>query len=193
MSGEERGGPAAGGCLVLVVGPSGAGKDTLLRMAGVALRKDARFRFPRRCITRLAGDPHEDHIALTEEAFRAKEQAGEFALAWRAHGLSYALLGTVGGLVAEGRVVAANVSRSVVAEALNRFRRVGVVQVTASRETLALRLGERGHESGEESARRLARPAPAFSEGLDIRTLVNDGPLDAAVTAFVGLLRAFAK
>ena len=193
MTGEERGAPAAGGCLVLVVGPSGAGKDTLLRMAGAALREDARYCFPRRYITRPAGDPHEDHIALTEEAFRVKERNGEFALAWHAHGLSYALPGTVRNLVAEGRVVAANVSRSVVAETGSRFARVGVVQVTANRETLALRLGERGRESGEESARRLARPAPAFPEGLDIRTLVNDGPLEAAVAAFVSLLRAFAK
>ncbi len=178
---------------MLVVGPSGAGKDTLLRRAAAELRPDARFCFPRRCITRPAGDPHEDHVALTEAEFRARERAGEFALAWRAHGLSYALPGTVGSLVAEGRVVAANVSRSVIAEARSRFTRVGVIQVTASGETLALRLGDRGRESAEERARRLARPAPAFPEGPDVRTLVNDGPLDTSAAAFVSLLRSFAK
>ena len=192
MTGEEHSGPAAGGRLVLVVGPSGAGKDTLLRMAGAALREDGRYRFPRRYVTRPAGDPHEDHVALTEEEFRARERAGEFGLAWRAHGLGYALPGTVDSLVADGRIVVANASRTVVAEARSRFARLGVIQVTASRETLALRLGARGRESGEESARRLARPAPAFPDGPDIRTLVNDGPLEAAAAAFVGLLRSFA-
>ena len=181
-----------GGFLVLVVGPSGAGKDTLLRRAAAALREDARFCFPRRYVTRPAGDPHEDHVALTEEEFHARERAGEFALVWRAHGLGYALPGTVDSLVADGRIVAVNVSRTVVTEARRRFARVGVIQVTASRETLALRLGGRGRESGEESARRLARPAPAFPEGLDVRTLVNDGPLEGAAAAFVGLLRSFA-
>ena len=192
MTAGERSGPAAGGRLILVVGPSGAGKDTLLRTAGAALREDARFCFPRRFITRPAGDPHEDHIALTDEEFRNRERAGEFSLVWRAYGLSYALPGTVGGLVAEGRIVAANVSRTVVAEAISRFARVGVIHVTAGRETLALRLGERGREAQEDRARRLARPAPALPEGLDSRTLVNDGPLEPAVEAFVGLLRSFA-
>lgn len=182
-----------GGCLVLTVGPSGAGKDTLLRHARAALADDARYCFPRRFITRPAGDPHEEHIALTEVEFRTREQAGAFGLVWRAHGLSYALPATLPALVAEGRIVVANVSRSVIAEARSRFTRVGVIQVTASRETLALRLGDRGRESAEERARRLARPAPAFPEGPDVRTLVNDGPLDASAAAFVSLLRSFAK
>ena len=62
---------ASPGCLVLVVGPSGAGKDTLLRRAAAALRDEGRYCFVRRYITRPAGDPHEDHVALTEEEFAA--------------------------------------------------------------------------------------------------------------------------
>ena len=181
-----------GGCLVLTVGPSGAGKDTLLRRAAAELKPDARFCFPRRYITRPAGDPHEDHIALTEAEFRARERAGEFSLVWRAHGLGYALPGTVGGLVAEGRITVANVSRGVVAEARSRFARVAVIQVTASRETLACRLGERGRESPQDRARRLARQFPADTGGPDVRTLVNDGPLEPAVEAFVEMLRSYA-
>ena len=188
MTGEAP----SGGCLVLVVGPSGAGKDTLLRHAKAALGQDARYCFPRRYITRPAGDPHEDHVALTGEEFRARERAGEFALAWRAHGLRYALPGAVRRLVAEGRIVAANVSRTVVPDARSRFPRVGVIQVAASRETLALRLGERGREAPQDRAGRLARRLPAV-EGPDIRTVVNDGPLAPAVEAFVETLRSYAE
>ena len=192
MTGEARSPTASGGRLVLVVGPSGAGKDTLIRKAEAALQEDARYCFPRRCITRPAGDPHEDHVALTESEFRSREQAGEFALAWRAHGLCYALPGTVRGLIADGRTVVVNVSRSAVAEARSRFGRVGVIHVTAGRETLALRLGERGREAPEDRAQRLARPAPAIEEGPDVRTLVNDGALEPAVEAFVKMLRSYA-
>lgn len=183
---------APSGCLVLVAGPSGAGKDTLLRRAKAALQGDTRYCFPRRFITRPAGDPHEDHIALTDEEFRACERAGAFSLVWRAHGLSYALPGTLPGLVADGRIVAANVSRTVVLCARSRFARVGVVHVTASRETLALRLGERAREAPEDRNRRLDRPAPELPQGPDTRTLANDGPLEPAVEAFVEILRSFA-
>ena len=181
-----------GGCLVLVVGPSGAGKDTLIRRAEAGLRSEARYRFPRRYITRPAGDPHEDHVALTEDEFRTREQAGEFSLVWRVHGLSYALPRTVDGLVADGRIVVANTSRTVVAEARSRFARIGVIQVTASEEALALRLAGRGRESPEDRTRRLKRLAPALPAGGDVRTLVNEGPLEGAAAAFVGLLRSFA-
>ncbi len=181
-----------GGCLALVVGPSGAGKDTLIRRAAAELEPDARFCFPRRCITRPAGDPHEDHVALTEAEFRTRERAGEFGLVWRAHGLGYALPATVGGLVAEGRVVVANVSRTVVGEARSRFPRVAVIQVAASRETLALRLGERGREAPEDRAGRLARRLPGVG-GRNVRTVVNDGPLEPAVEAFVEALRSCAE
>ena len=183
---------ASPGCLVLVVGPSGAGKDTLLRRAAAALRDEGRYCFVRRYITRPAGDPHEDHVALTEEEFAACKRAGRFSLSWRAHGFSYALPASVAELIANRRIVVANASRSVVPEARSRFARVGVMHVTASSETLALRLGERGRESPEDRARRLARPALPLAGSPDVRTLVNDGPLDPAVEAFVGMLRSFA-
>src|SRR6478736_7831953 len=99
--------------LVLVVGPSGAGKDTLLGMAHRALIKEPRVRFVRRIITRLAEAGHEDHEAVTEAEFAGRD----YALRWQAHGLSYGIPLDIAGDLARGHVVVANVSRGVIAEA----------------------------------------------------------------------------
>ena len=183
---------APDGCLVLVVGPSGAGKDTLLRRAKTALQGEARYCFPRRFITRPAGDPHEDHVALTEEEFADWERAGRFSLSWRAHGFSYALPASIHDLTADRRIVAANASRTVIREARSRFARVGVIHVTASAEALARRIGDRGRETPKERAGRLARSVPEPAANGDVRTLVNEGPLEVVTGSFVGMLRSFA-
>ena len=77
------------GRLVLVVGPSGAGKDTLIAAGRAALGEDPRFVFPRRVVTRPAVAALEDHESVSPEAFAAARQAGAFALDWEAHGLCY--------------------------------------------------------------------------------------------------------
>ena len=99
---------------VLIVGPSGAGKDTLIRLARDELAADPRYAFPRRLVTRPPS-ADEDNIPLTEEAFAEGEATGQFALNWRAHGLGYALSEEAGVLAREGCVVVSNVSRRVVA------------------------------------------------------------------------------
>ena len=70
------------GCLVLVVGPSGAGKDTLIRLARAALAGDPRYVFPRRLVTRPPS-ADEDNDQIDEAAF-ADLQA-QAALGVQAH------------------------------------------------------------------------------------------------------------
>ena len=77
--------------LVLVVGPSGAGKDTLINAAREALAGDRRFAFPRRVVTRPAVAALEDHDSVTRAEFALQEANGAYALSWEAHGLHYGL------------------------------------------------------------------------------------------------------
>ena len=142
--------------LILIVGPSGAGKDTLLNSARLALGEHAPVRFVRRIITRGADFGEEQHRAVTEEQFHLSEQAGDFALSWRAHGLHYAIPADISVDLAQGRVVVANVSRAVVAEAAARFP-VAVVEISAPASTLARRLATRGREDAADVARRMSR------------------------------------
>jgi len=179
------------GRLVAVVGPSGAGKDTLLAGARAALAGDARIRFVRRAITRPAGAGGEDHLPMTPEEFAAARDAGGFALHWQAHGLAYGIPRDIEADLAAGRVVVANLSRGVLVEAAARHS-LRVLEITAPAEVLALRLAARRREDAAMVAARLAREA-AVPAGLDRVRVVNDGPVEQGVAAVVAALRDAAQ
>ncbi len=168
------------GTLVLVVGPSGAGKDTVLRLALERLPK-TRFACPQRFVTRASG-AHEAHHSVSETEFDVLESCGAFALSWRAHGLSYGLPAALTDDLAAGRHVIANVSRAVVVPALRLFPKVQVVQITAPPDLLRARLTARGREREADVDARLTRPLlPDLPPGTAYTEISNAGdPQDAA-------------
>lgn len=173
--------------LVPVVGPSGAGKDTLMAGARTRLAADLRFVFVRRTITRPAEAGGEDHTPATRESFLAARDAGGFALWWEAHGLLYGIPRTIEDDLAAGRVVVANLSRAAIAEASTRYP-VRVLLITAPTEVLARRLAARGRESAEDIARRLSREVPTIPGGIAVETIQNDGDVEEGVARVVGAL-----
>lgn len=172
------------GVLHLVVGPSGAGKDTLIDRARLA-RPD--IFFPVRTVTRAADAGGEVHDAVSDAEFDARAGRGEFILWWGAHGLRYGVPRAAADALAAGRHVVVNVSRAAVAEARTRFVPLRVLVVTAPAAILAARIAARGRESADDVAARLARAAPA-PEGPDVTLIDNGGSLDAAVAAFLAAL-----
>ena len=87
------------GRLVAIVGPSGAGKDTLIAGA-VAARPD--LVWARRTITRPATG-NEPSEAVSEAEFERRRAAGAFAFWWTAHGLSYGIPASIHDHLAAGR------------------------------------------------------------------------------------------
>ncbi len=172
--------------LILIVGPSGAGKDTLMNGARKALADDPRVRFVRRVITRNGEMGQEAHDSVTEQAFELRRQAGEFALTWRAHGLHYGIPADIALDLAGGRVVVANVSRAVVAEAASRLP-VAVIEIAAPADVLARRLAARGREDAVDVARRLSR-AIELPLPVDRETVMNDGTVEAGVRKLVAAI-----
>jgi phosphonate metabolism protein PhnN/1,5-bisphosphokinase (PRPP-forming) len=171
--------------LILVVGPSGAGKDTVLGLVRQALAGDMRFRFVRRVITRPAEAGGEDHEAVSEDAFAQRR----FMLHWQAHGLRYGVPIDVMDDLSRGVVVVANVSRGAIAVAAKQFP-VRVIEVTAPPTTLIRRLTERGRESADDVAKRLARDVP-IPDDIPVDTVMNDRtPAEAAEVFMAALLRA---
>jgi len=180
------------GALVLVVGPSGAGKDTLMDAARAALAGEASVRFVRRLITRPAMAGAEDHDSCSEAEFAAAEVRAEMALSWRAHGLSYGIPAAELATIAAGAVVIANISRGSIAEAERLARRVVVVNITAPDVVLARRLAARGRESEADIAARLAREAPLRTRTAELVAIQNDRTVAEAAAEFVALLRGLA-
>jgi phosphonate metabolism protein PhnN/1,5-bisphosphokinase (PRPP-forming) len=173
--------------LILIVGPSGAGKDTLLNGVRRGMGEHAGMRFVRRVITRPGDLGEEEHESITEQEFDLREQAGDFALHWRAHGLRYGIPADVSFDLARGRVVIANVSRAVVAEAAAKFP-VAVVEITAPHALRQARLAERGREDAGDVARRLNREIELTLPVTRLR-VVNDGSKEAGVQRLLAAIR----
>ncbi len=171
------------GRLVAVVGPSGAGKDTLL--AGLA-RRHPGVVVARRAITRPAEAGGEDHIALTPAEFAARAAAGAFLVHWQAHGLDYGIPREVLDAVAAGRTVLFNGSRAALPAARAAYPALEVVMVTAPAPVLAARLAARGRERPGDIAARLDRSALAAPEGA--ACVVNDASVAEGVARLAAAL-----
>lgn len=169
--------------ITAIVGPSGAGKDTLIRGA-LAARPD--LRRVRRVITRPAGAGGEDFEAVTPEDFAARKARGDFALTWDAHGLSY---GIPKAEVAGPRDVIFNGSRAALPEAARVFPGLRVILVTAPEIILAARLAARGRETACDIRARLSRAAFEMPEGIAFRTVVNDASPETGAIRLLAALQ----
>lgn len=178
------------GAFVAVVGPSGAGKDSVIDAARRRLDGDPTFVFARRVITRPAG-PAEDCAFVTEEQFAAHEASGSFSLAWRAHGLAYGIPVENLALVRGGTVVVGNVSRAVLTELDDRFPRAYVVRITVPEDVRRARIAARGREDDAALTARLDRPDPAPGHPADLE-IVNDATLEEAGETLAAFLREVA-
>lgn len=177
------------GRLVLVVGPSGAGKDTLIEAARLTLAEDPAFVFPRRVVTRPASEA-EDNVVADDAGFRAVAARGGFALSWEAHGHLYGIPSSIVADLAAARTVVVNVSRTVIAEARRRWPDVTVVEVTAPAEVLARRIAARARPSDGAGPERLARRFEPGARPTADTTIDNGGELDTAIAAFLGAIVA---
>jgi ribose 1,5-bisphosphokinase len=176
------------GTMVVVVGPSGAGKDSVMSYAARHFTDETRVRFVRRVITRPADAGGEAHEAVDVNGFREREAAGGFAVSWEAHGLRYGIPRETLDQLAHGVTLVANGSRSALPAFAAAYADLKVVLITARPDILATRLAARGRESAEAIAGRLDRAVPEIVIGADTVVIDNSGALEEAGEAFVSLL-----
>ena len=177
-----------GGMAIVVVGPSGAGKDSVMGYAARHFTGNDRVVFATRVITRPADAGGEDHRSVGAETFMRMKRDGAFCVSWEAHGLSYGVPAEMLQAIEAGDVVIVNGSRQALPAFAAAFPRMKVVTITADADVLAERLARRGRESAAAIAARLDRRPAEADCGLDIVTIDNSGPLETAGNAFVALL-----
>lgn len=181
--------PIRNGVFIAVVGPSGAGKDTVMAYARDRFLEESSVEFVRRVITRPSDGATEDHDTLAEAAFVEAEADGAFALSWEAHGLRYGIPASVDATIADGRVAIANASRGAIPALRARYENLAVVEITARPEILAERLAARGRESRGEVLARLARASAVDLSGPGVSSIDNSGDKEIAGERFVAIIR----
>jgi ribose 1,5-bisphosphokinase len=183
-------GPAREGRLFYIMGPSGAGKDSLLDYARARLGATGRIRFARRYITRTVGACGEDHIALSAAEFAARVAAGEFFLHWESHGYRYGIGIEVRQQLSQGFDVAINGSREYLPIARSLAPSLKPVAITASPEIIRGRLERRGREDPAAITERVTRASRFSVEPPDVIVIANDGPIEQGGEQLVAVLTA---
>ena len=180
------------GRLIYLMGPSGAGKDSVLQ--GLQQRLDeSRQRIARRVITRSAEAAGEEAVAVSSQTFAALEAAGNFAMVWRANGLAYGIPGEIDTWLKQGYQVVVNGSREYLGEARGKYPTLVAVLLEVEPAILRARLLKRARESVDQIEARLARSA-AFAESDSLRDdpgilrLDNSADLEATVKRLLDII-----
>ena len=168
------------GRLVVIAGPSGSGKDTLIDWLRGHVDPASRILFVRRAITRPADAGGEAHEAMTPEQFSVAERGGAFCVTWEAHGLSYGIPAGTLDHVRKGGTAVVNGSRKALPRIRAIFDNILVILLTVDPAELLRRLGERGRESEAEIRERMARARLETAADGEAVEIDNSGPVEAA-------------
>ncbi|MCY0147469.1 phosphonate metabolism protein/1,5-bisphosphokinase (PRPP-forming) PhnN [Hoeflea sp. G2-23] len=188
-AGENRGSGPIPGRLIVVLGASGSGKDSLISHARAQFSGVDGLLFVQRAITRADDDGAEDHVAMTDAEFDAAQDSGAFVLTWTANGLRYGLPRILEAHLSDGGVAVVNGSRGAWDALLKIFPNAMAVEIRVDPETLAERLRARGRENEIEIEARLARATALENQFLTDAVIDNSGLLETAGAALGEIVR----
>lgn len=176
------------GKLFYVVGPSGAGKDTLISYAKEKT-KGKKTIFVRRYITRPVDVGGEDHISIKLEDFKEKLSQSFFALWWESHSNFYGISKEIDDWIKAGYHTIVNGSRGYLQKALAIYPEMITILVEVSETVLKERLRNRGRETDPEIEQRIIR-SRMFDDftAPNLIRLKNDHALTISGDRFVDII-----
>ncbi|NMM81390.1 phosphonate metabolism protein/1,5-bisphosphokinase (PRPP-forming) PhnN [Acidovorax sp. SRB_14] len=180
--------------LIYVMGPSGAGKDSLLDWLRARLPPSAPVHWSQRTISRKVVPGGENHESVLPEEFASLRDSGAFALHWTANGLDYGIRHAQLAPAEHGQWVLINGSRGYWSDAQKQFAHIVGVHITANPQVLRQRLLLRGRETPERIEARVQRAMafrpPTGSASIEVH---NDRTLDYAGNELLAALRQLSK
>ncbi len=176
--------------LIYTLGPSGAGKDSLMAWLQQHVPPRAPVHWARRTISRAVQPGGEQHESVDAATFERLHAQHAFALAWQANGLHYGVRHAELAPLLAGAWVLVNGSRAYLPHAVHKYPGLTVLHITASPATLRQRLHARGRETPDMVEHRVRRttalPPMAHDHVIEIH---NDGTLEEAGTRLLQALR----
>jgi len=146
--------------IVYVMGPSGSGKDSLMKWVMLHKNDALCLRWAQRLVTRdnrsIEMQEGTDRF-VSEDEFDALLAQDMLAMYWRAHEFSYGIEFTQLLPTTEGELVLINGSRAYYPQAKSLFPELTAIHVTASPAILEQRLLARAREPVEAISKRLQR------------------------------------
>lgn len=177
--------------LIYVIGPSGAGKDSLLNWLRAQAPMKTHVHWARRTIDRANTPQGEAHESVSRAQFQALQHADAFAMHWGANEHHYGIRHGELQPLKKQEWVFANGSRAYLPEAVALFPGLTVLHISADLEVLKHRLLSRGRETLAAIEQRLQRTPPLqVPKGCETIEFLNHAPLE---TSGPQLLQALAQ
>lgn len=167
--------------IILIVGASGVGKDTLIKEAKKDLKKE--FNFVKRYITRKP-DKNEKNYFLENCAFELLKDNDFFISSWNAHENFYGI--SKNSIKNKTNII--SISRSTIEDFEKCFKNVYVINITLNKKDLKQRLIKRGRETIEEIEKRLDRSYDKI-EAKNLINFENDKSFEESKSSFIKLLK----
>jgi len=165
--------------IVLIVGASGVGKDTLL----IAIKDKIEINFIKRYITREP-DENEHNYYIDNEAFDRLKEDDFFVSTWEAHTNKYAIAKNQ----IKNGLNLISISRGAIKDFENYFDNVITIEITLPRNILYERLKNRGRENEEQIQQRLKRSYKKIDAN-NIIQFDNSGSIEESTIRFIKLLK----
>jgi ribose 1,5-bisphosphokinase len=175
--------------LYYLVGPSGSGKDSLLRQLKQHEYTQDQPLVAHRYITRPAGALDENHVELSDFEFERRRKSGLFLFDWQSHGYRYALGSEILVWLKSANSVIMNGSRAYLEQARGIVPDLVVVWLRVPEDVLRERLVQRCREnSGEVEARMQRNRLLEKNRPAGCLVFDNLAPLTESLPSFLEML-----